>query len=98
MKTVVLDLDEYLSWRSSLVDLRLRLTSGDSSVLTLSENGHDAEAIHLNVGSEIEIPAGHWFTIETLGSQSEITFNKDNFKETIAPPEWRPIPRPSTLK
>ena len=57
MKTVVLDLDEYLSWRSSLVDLRLRLTSGDTSVLTLSENGHDAEAIHLNVGSEIEIPA-----------------------------------------
>ena len=98
MKTIVLDLDEYLSWRSSGVALRLRLTSGDTSVLTVSENGHDAEAIHLNVGSEIEIPAGHWFTIETLGSQSEITFNKDNFKETIAPPEWRPIPRPSTLK
>ena len=88
MKTVVLDLDEYLSWRSSLVDLRLRLTSGDTSVLTLSENGHDAEAIHLNVGSEIEIPAGHWFTIETLGTQSKIAFNQVNFKETIAPPDW----------
>ena len=98
MKTIVLDLDKYLSWRSSDVALRLRLTSGDTSVLTISENGHDAEAIHLNVGSEIEIPAGHWFTIETLGIQSEITFNKNNFKETIAPPEWRPIPRPSTLK
>jgi len=98
MKTTVLNLDVYLSWRSSEEDLRLRLTSGDTAVLTLSENGHDAEAIHLNVGSEIEIPAGHWFTIETLGTQSEITFNKNNFKETIAPPEWRPIPRPSTLK
>ena len=98
MKTTVLNLDVYLSWRSSKEDLRLRLTSGDIAVLTLSENGHDAEAIHLNVGSEIEIPAGHWFTIETLGTQSEIAFNKDNFKETIAPPEWRPIPRPSTLK
>ena len=57
MKTIVLDLDEYLSWRSSEVALRLRLTSGDTSVLTVSENGHDAESIHLNVGSEIEIPA-----------------------------------------
>ena len=98
MKTIVLDLDKYLSWRSSEVALRLRLTSGDTSVLTISENGHDAEAIHLNVGNEIEIPAGHWFTIETLGTQSEITFNKDNFKETISAPEWRPLPRPSTLK
>ena len=98
MKKTYLTLDVYLSWRSSEEDLRLRLTSGDTAVLTLSENGHDAQAIHLNVGSEIEISAGHWFTIETLGTQSEITFNKDNFKETIAPPEWRPIPRPSTLK
>ena len=98
MKTTVLNLDVYLSWRSSEEDLRLRLTSGDTAVLTLSVNRHDAEAIHLNVGSEIEIPAGHWFTIETLGTQSEITFNKDNFKETIAPPEWRPTPRSPTLK
>ena len=98
MKTIVLDLDKYLSWRSSEVALRLRLTSGDTSVLTVSENGHDAESIHLNVGSEIEIPAGHWFTIETLGTQSKIAFNKDNVKETIAPPDWRPLPRPSSLK
>ena len=98
MKTIVLDLDKYLSWRSSEVALRLRLTSGDTSVLTVSENGHDAEAIQLNVGSEIEIPAGHWFTIETLGTQSKIAFNKDNFKETIAPHDWRPLPRPSALK
>ena len=98
MKTIVLDLDKYLSWRSSEVALRLRLTSGDTAVLTVSENGHDAESIHLNVGSEIDIPAGHWFTIETLGTQSKISLNKDNFKETIAPPDWRPLPRPSALK
>ena len=98
MKTIVLDLDKYLSWRSSEVALRLRLTSGDTAVLTVSENGHDAESIHLNVGSEIEIPAGHWFTIETLGTQSKIAFNINNFKETIAPPDWRPLPRPSALK
>ena len=74
------------------------MTSGDTVVLTLSQNGHDAQSIYLNMGSEIEIPAGHWFTIETLGTQSEINFNKDNFKETIALPEWRPTPRSSTLK
>ncbi|MBE90369.1 MAG: hypothetical protein CMM76_13135 [Rhodospirillaceae bacterium] len=98
MKTVVLNLDEYLSWRSSEEDLCLRLTSGDTAALTISENGHDARAIHLSMDSEIEILAGHWFTIETLGIQSKIIFNKNNFKETIAPPEWRPTPRSSALK
>ena len=97
MKTVVVNLDEYLSWRSSEEDLCLRLTSGDTAAITISENGHDAQAIHLNIGSEIEIPAGQWFTIETLGIQTKITFNKDKFKETIAPLEWRPTPRSSAL-
>ena len=78
--------------------LSLRLTSGDTSVLTVSKNGHDAESILLNVGSETEIPTGYYFTIETLGTQSKVAFDKDNFKETIAPPDWRPLPRPSSLK
>jgi hypothetical protein len=98
MKTVVLNLDEYLSWRFSEEDLRLRLTNGDTAVLTLSENGHDAQAIHLNMGNEIQISAGHWFTIETLGTQSKVNFNVDDFKETIAPSDWKPVPRSSTLE
>ena len=93
MKTVILDLDKHLSWRSSEVELCLRLTNGDTAVLTLSENGHDAQAIHLEIGKEIKISAGHWFTIETLGTGSEITFDIADFKEIIAPPDWRPEPR-----
>ena len=95
MKTVILNLDRYLSWRSSEVELCLRLTNGDTAVLTLSENGHDAQAIHLEIGKVIKISAGHWFTIETLGTGSEITFDIADFKEIIAPPDWRPEPRPA---
>ena len=95
MKTVILDLDKYLSWRSSEEELCVRLTKGDAAVLTLSENGYDAQAMHLKIGNSIKILAGHWFTIETLGIKSEISFNISDFKETIAPPDWRPKPRPS---
>ena len=98
MKTVILDLDKYLSWRSSEEELCLRLTNGDTAVLTLSENGHDAQAMYLEIGKAIKISAGHWFTIETLGTESEVTFNKRDFKETIAPPDWRPEPRPLRFK
>ena len=94
MKTVILDLDKYLSWRSSEEELCVRLTKGDAAVLTLSENGYDAQAIHLEFGRSIKISAGHWFTIETLGTESEVSFNISDFKETIAPPDWRPEPRP----
>ena len=95
MKTVILDLDKYLSWRSSEEELCLRLTNGDTAVLTLSENGHDAQAIHLEIGKVVKISAGHWFTIETLGTVSVITFDIADFKEIIAPPDWRPDPRPA---
>ena len=98
MKTVILDLDKYLSWRSSEEELCLRLTNGDTAVLTLSENGHDAQAMYLEIGKAIKISAGHWFTIETLGTESEVTFNKRDFKETIATPDWRPEPRPLRFK
>ena len=69
MKTVILDLDKYLSWRSSEEELCLCLTNGDTAVLTLSENGHDAQAIHLEIGKVVKISAGHWFTIETVETE-----------------------------
>ena len=74
----------------------MRLTNGDTAVLTLSENGHDAQAIHLEIGKVVKISAGHWFTIETLGSVSVILDIAD-FKEIIAPPDWRPEPVPQNL-
>ena len=95
MKTVILDLDNYLSWRSPAVDLSLYVKNGDTTVATISCNGHDADAVYLNVGDEIRILAGSWYTIETLGTRSEIKFNLDNFEEIIASLDWKPLPRRS---
>tara|TARA_B100000519_G_scaffold20595_1_gene14692 strand:- start:716 stop:895 length:180 start_codon:yes stop_codon:yes gene_type:complete len=47
VKTVTLDLDKYLSWRSSDDEFCVRLTNSDTAVLTISENGYDAQAMCL---------------------------------------------------
>ena len=96
MKKVVLDLDRYLSWRSADRDLELKVTSGDNVVLTISPNGHDAQSTHLeNGGAGALVKAGEWFTLETIGIESEVCFNNDDFRETIAAPDWMPVPRAS---
>jgi hypothetical protein len=98
MKKVLLNRDKFLSSRSTDEDLLVSLVNGDVALITMSENGHDAEAIQLSVGSRaIQIPAGNWYTIETLGIESEFNFDKEKFTETIAPPDWRPVPRPSNI-
>ena len=72
--------------------------NGYVAVITMSENGHDAEAIHLRVGSRaVQIPADNWYTIETLEIESEFNFDKEKFIETVAPPDWRPVPRPANI-
>lgn len=93
MNTIILDLENYLSWRSPTVDLVLFVINGDTTVVTISLNGHDAEAIYLNVGDKIKILSGSWYTIETLGMQSEIKFNPEKFEEITASLDWKPLPR-----
>tara|TARA_Y100001933_G_C18891343_1_gene518432 strand:- start:586 stop:885 length:300 start_codon:yes stop_codon:yes gene_type:complete len=96
MKKVVLDLDSYLSWRSVDRDLEIKVTSGDNVVLTISPNGYDAVSTHLeNGGVGALVKAGEWFTLETVGIRSEICFNNNDFKETVAAAEWMPVPRAS---
>lgn len=77
--------------------------AGDPLVLTLSPNGHDAEAQRL--GPEvlrgqrphIVVPPGCWQTAETLGRWTLVScivapaFDFAGFE--LAPPDWRPMPR-----
>ena len=77
--------------------------AGAPLVLTLSPNGHDAEARHL--GPELRtgqrpqlvVPAGHWQTATSLGAWTLVgctvapAFRFEGFE--LAPPGWRPTPR-----
>ncbi|MGF1446495.1 MAG: cupin domain-containing protein [Pikeienuella sp.] len=78
--------------------------AGGPLSLTLSPNGHDAEA-HL-LGPEvlagqrpqIIVPAGWWQTAVSMGAWTLVGctvspgFEFDGFE--LAPPDWRPTPRP----
>lgn len=77
--------------------------AGAPLVLTISANGHDAEARHL--GPELRtgqrpqliVPAGHWQTATTLGAWTLVGctvapgFDFAGFE--LAQPDWRPTPR-----
>ncbi len=77
--------------------------AGAPLVLTISPNGHDAEAHHL--GPELMarqrpqqiVPAGAWQTAESLGAWTLVgctvspAFTFEGFE--LAAPDWRPTPR-----
>lgn len=79
--------------------------AGAPLVLTLSPNGHDAEAHHLgnNVLAghrpHLVVPPNCWQTAESLGHWTLVActvapaFDFAGFE--MAPPDWRPVPRPS---
>lgn len=79
--------------------------AGAPMAITLSPNGHDAEAHRLGtdlVGGErpqVVVPAGWWQTAESLGHWTLVGctvapgFTFEGFE--MAPPDWRPVPRRS---
>ena len=81
------------------------LYAGAPLVLTLSENGHDASAMHLGPDlargqrPQCVVPAGCWQTATSLGAWTLVGctvapgFTFSGFER--APPDWRPTPRAS---
>ena len=77
--------------------------AGAPLALTLSPNGHDAQAHRLGtnlVGGErpqVVVPAGWWQAAESLGRWTLVGctvapgFRFEGFE--MAPPDWRPVPR-----
>ena len=78
---------------------------GAPLVITLSPNGHDASAHRLGPAilqgesPQLVVPAGCWQTATTLGTYSLVgctvapAFGFESFE--LAPPDWRPTPRPA---
>ncbi len=79
--------------------------AGAPLVLTLSPNGHDAEAHHLGPDvlagqkPQVVVPEGWWQAAESLGEWTLAgctvapAFDFSGFE--MAPPDWRPTPRGS---
>ncbi len=79
--------------------------AGAPLILTISENGHDAGAQVLGCDlaarqrPQIVVPAGAWQTAESLGAWTLVGctvapgFEFAGFE--MAPPDWRPMPRPA---
>eukprot|EP01037_Dinobryon_pediforme_P032537 gene32537-37523_t len=79
--------------------------AGAPLVITVSSNGHDAEAAHLGndllAGQrpQFVVPAGWWQTATSLGGWTLVgctvapEFDFSRFE--LAPPDWRPVPRSS---
>lgn len=101
----LLGLDEVSAWhRVDAVEV-WHYYAGAPLALTLSPNGHDAEGrrLGLNVmGGEAPqavVPAGWWQAAESLGAWTLVGctvapgFDFAGFE--LAPPDWRPTPRPS---
>ena len=77
--------------------------AGGPLALTLSANGHDAEAQRLGKNIDagekapLVVPAGWWQTAESLGHWTLVGctvapgFDFENFE--MAPDDWRPVPR-----
>ncbi len=79
--------------------------AGGPLVLSLSPNGHDARSVHLGPDlrtgqrPQVVVPAGHWQAAESLGAWTLVGctvapgFDFAGFE--MAPPGWRPMPRPA---
>ncbi len=79
---------------------------GGPLALTISPDGHDAEAFRL--GPELAagqrpqaiVPAGHWQTAESLGAWTlcgcTVAPGFEFAQFEMAPPDWHPKPRPAS--
>lgn len=79
--------------------------AGAPLVITISANGHDAEAVHLGADlaagqrPQFVVPAGCWQTATSLGAWTLAgctvapAFDFAHFE--MAPQDWRPTPRSS---
>jgi len=99
----LLEVGEVSAWhRVNAVEI-WNYHAGDPLVLTLSENGHDATALHLGPDvargqhPQVIVPKGAWQTAETLGHWTLVgcvvapAFTFEGFE--MAPADWRPVPR-----
>ncbi|MEO1773653.1 MAG: cupin domain-containing protein [Pseudomonadota bacterium] len=100
----LLDAGEFSHWHRVDADETWHWYAGGPLSLSLSPNGHDAEArvlgpeILAGQRPQITVPAGWWQAATSLGAYTLVGctvapgFEFEGFE--LAPPDWRPMPRP----
>jgi predicted cupin superfamily sugar epimerase len=99
----LLEADQFSHWHRVDADETWHFYAGAPLSLTVSPNGHDAEARLLgpNVlagqAPQITVPAGWWQCATSVGAWTLVGctvapgFRFEGFE--MAPPDWRPTPR-----
>ncbi|MEL6126288.1 MAG: cupin domain-containing protein [Pseudomonadota bacterium] len=99
----LLEADQHSHWHRVDATEIWHWYAGAPLVLSLSPNGHDAEARmlgpHFAQGQtpQVIVPAGHWQSAASLGAYTLVGctvspgFQFDGFE--LAPEDWRPLPR-----
>ena len=99
----LLDVGEVSAWHRVDAAEIWHWHAGAPLVITVSPNGHDAQARYLGPDiargqhPQIVVPAGHWQTATSLGAWTLVgctvspAFTFAGFE--VAPPDWRPTPR-----
>lgn len=96
LKKIEIGLENHIQWRQVSETLKILWLGGDPLVLTVSVNGHDAEALYMPLNKkEFIIKEKSWYTIESLGKSSEVGLIPSHVEEEVAPLNWRPTPRAS---
>ncbi|MEL6264070.1 MAG: cupin domain-containing protein [Pseudomonadota bacterium] len=104
----LLDAGEFSHWHRVDADETWHHYAGAPLSLSLSPNGHDAEARVLGTeilagqAPQITVPAGWWQAATSLGAWTLVGctvspgFVFEGFE--LAPPDWRPTPRPPGMQ
>ncbi|MEL7214881.1 MAG: cupin domain-containing protein [Pseudomonadota bacterium] len=99
----LLDFESFSHWHRVDADETWHWYAGAPLVLSLSPDGHDAEAhtlsgeVQLGHRPQVTVPAGWWQSATSLGEWTLVGctvapgFEFDGFE--LAPPDWRPTPR-----
>ncbi|MCW9045520.1 MAG: cupin domain-containing protein [Alphaproteobacteria bacterium] len=95
--------DEFSHWHRIDAIEMWHYYGGAPLALTISENGHDAEGVHLGLNLETGqrpfavVPPRAWQTAVSLGQWTLVgctvspAFEFSEFE--MAPPDWKPMPR-----
>ncbi|MEM6488339.1 MAG: cupin domain-containing protein [Pseudomonadota bacterium] len=101
----LLDAGEFSHWHRVDADETWHWYAGAPLSLSLSPNGHDAEArvlgpeLFAGQAPQIVVPGGWWQAATSLGAWTLVGctvapgFEFAGFE--LAPPDWRPTPRPA---
>lgn len=99
-RLVLLGAGDLLAWQRQNAATTWTWVAGAALALSVSADGHDAQAFHLNNGDDtVAVDIGVWHTCETLGRWSliAITGPATGQPETkYAAPDWYPVPRRAT--